>query len=64
MGKVFVEFSKVSDISMEKLMRLITESGGTVKPEPTKPNVLILMTGKIGLKEKSIFIREKLESLM
>ena len=64
MGKVFVEFSKVSDISMEKLMRLITESGGTVKPEPTKTNVLILMTGKIGLKEKSIFIREKLESLM
>ena len=64
MGKVFVEFSKVSDISMEKLMRLITESRGTVQPDPNKPNMLVLLTGKIGLKEKSIFIREKLETLM
>ena len=64
MGKVFVEFSKVSDISMEKLMRLITESGGTVQPDPAKSNMLILKTGKIGLKEKSIFIREKLETLV
>jgi transcription-repair coupling factor (superfamily II helicase) len=64
MGKVFVEFSKVSDISMEKLMRLITESRGTVQPDPNKPNMLVLLTGKIGLKEKSIFIREKLEMLI
>ena len=53
-----------TDISLEKVLRLMKESGGTVKPDPAKPNVLILMTGKIGLKEKSIFIREKLESLM
>lgn len=64
MGKVQVEFSKVSDISLEKVLRLMKESGGTVKPDPTKPNMLILMTGQIGLKEKSIFIREKLESLI
>lgn len=64
MGKVQVEFSKVSDISVEKVLRLIKESGGTVKLDASKPNMLILMTGKIGLKEKSIFIREKLESLI
>ena len=45
-------------------MRLITESGGTVQPDPVKSNMLILKTGKIGLKEKSIFIREKLETLV
>jgi len=64
MGNVYVEFSKVSDISMEKLMRLITESGGNIRPDANRPNILVLTIGKIGLKEKSIFIREKLESLV
>ena len=56
----------IADISEEmgsETERLIKESGGAVKLDPMKPNVLILMTGKIGLKEKSIFIREKLEEL-
>ena len=63
MGKVQIEFAQVSKISVDKVLRLIKESGGAVKLDPMKPNVLILMTGKIGLKEKSIFIREKLEAL-
>ena len=40
------------------------QSGGRVKLDPHKPNFLILQTGKIGLKEKSQFIREKLEFLL
>ncbi|MBO5137302.1 MAG: transcription-repair coupling factor [Spirochaetaceae bacterium] len=63
-GKVTVEFSKVADISVDKVLRLIKESGSSVKLDPTKPNILILESGKIGLKEKSLFIREKLESLL
>ena len=63
MGKVQIEFAQVSKISVDKVLRLIKESGGAVKLDPMKPNVLMLMTGKIGLKEKSIFIREKLEAL-
>ena len=62
-GKVQVEFAQVSKISVDKVLRLIKESGGAIKLDPLKPNMLIMMTGKIGLKEKSIFIREKLETL-
>ena len=62
-GKVQIEFAQVSKINVDKVLRLIKESGGAVKLDPMKPNVLIMMTGKIGLKEKSIFIREKLETL-
>jgi transcription-repair coupling factor (superfamily II helicase) len=62
-GIVQIEFCKVSNISVDKVLRLIRESPGRVKLDPAKPNMLLLSTGKIGLKEKSEFIREKLESL-
>ncbi len=63
-GKVNIEFAQVSGISVEKVLRLIKESGGRVKLDAARPNVLLLETGKIGLKEKSEFIREKLETLL
>jgi len=63
MGVVKVEFLKVSKVKVEKLLRIISESSGKVKIDPKKPNVLILITGSIGLKEKSEFIREKLSAL-
>ena len=63
-GKVTIEFAKVSTISVDKVLRLIRESGGSVKLDVNRPNVLILETGKIGLKEKSEFIREKLDALL
>ncbi len=63
-GIVRIEFGKVSIISIDKLMRLIKESGGRAKPEAAHPNILLLSTGKIGLKEKSQFIREQLEKLL
>ncbi len=63
-GEVSVDFAKVSNISVEKVLRLIKENAGRVKLDPHKPNMLILQTGKIGLKEKSEFIREKLEQLL
>lgn len=63
-SSVRVEFARVSKISVDKLLRMIKESGGRVSLDPKAPNVLILKTGKIGLKEKSEFIREKLGVLM
>lgn len=63
-AEVRVEFARVSKISVDKLLRMIKESGGRVNLDPKAPNVLILKTGKIGLKEKSEFIREKLGGLM
>ena len=53
----------MSDISVDKVLRLIKESNGRVRLDPTKANMLMLSTGKIGLKEKSEFIREQLEKL-
>ncbi|MDR2740212.1 MAG: transcription-repair coupling factor [Treponema sp.] len=62
-GSVRVEFGKVSKVKIDRLLRLMKESSGRVKLDPRAPNVMILQTGSIGLKEKSEFIREKLAVL-
>ncbi|MDR0376244.1 MAG: transcription-repair coupling factor [Spirochaetaceae bacterium] len=62
-GLVKVEFGKVSRVKVDRLIRLMKESGGKVNLDPKAPNVLLLRTGGIGLKEKSEFIREKLAAL-
>ncbi|MDR1909712.1 MAG: transcription-repair coupling factor [Spirochaetaceae bacterium] len=62
-GLVRVEFGKVARVSIDRLLRLMKESSGRVLLDPKAPNVLILKTGNIGLKEKSEFIREKLAAL-
>ncbi|MBR5964911.1 MAG: transcription-repair coupling factor [Treponema sp.] len=63
-GFARVEFSKVSDINVEKLMNLIKANPGSIKLDPSQPNVVLLQTGKIGLKEKGAFLSEMLESLV
>jgi transcription-repair coupling factor (superfamily II helicase) len=63
-GSVTAEFSKVAKVSVERLLRLIRESGGRIKLDPHRPNVLLIRTGSIGLREKSEFIRERLASLL
>lgn len=63
-GTVTVEFSKVSIISVDKVLRLISESGGNVRLDPHRPQVLVMDTGVVGLKEKSEFIRERLSMLL
>ena len=62
-GIVEVEFAKVSEINVDKVLRLMKESSNLVSLNAAKPNLLILKTGKIGLKEKSEFICEKLSFL-
>ena len=63
-GVVSVEFAKLSLISTDRVMRLITESAGRVFLNSKKPNCLFLKTGKIGLKEKSEFIKDQLSRLL
>ncbi len=63
-GIVTVEFLKVSKISTDKILRLLTESGGRVFLNSKQPNCLFLKTGKIELKEKSEFIKEQLTRLV
>ena len=59
-----ITFSKVSVVNVERLLRIIRENPGRIKLDPKRPNVLILQTGSIGLKEKSQYIREKLGALL
>ncbi len=59
-----IEFSRLADVSIDKIMRLIEESGGNIKVDPKRPHVLVMNTGKIGLKEKSEFIRSKLSAIV
>ena len=63
-GVVRIEFSKVANINVERLLRMIKESSGKVKLDPKMPNVLLFSTNNIGLKEKSEFLREKLSALV
>lgn len=62
-GEVRIEFNQVSKLSIDKILKLIKENPGTVRLNPQLPNVLFIKLGKIGLKEKSEFIREKLSQL-
>lgn len=63
-GKATIEFAKVSDISIDKVLKLIRTSAGSVSLDSKRPNILLLNTGNITLKEKSEFIREKLQQLL
>lgn len=69
MGRVQVEFSQVAKINIDKVLRLIKTSSGRVTLDPTHPNMLFIKTkgasesGAISLKEKSDFIKDKLEQL-
>ncbi len=63
-GKVRVEFSRVAGVSVERVLSLITESGGHVRLDPNHPQVLLMSTSATSLKDKSLFILEKLQRLL
>ena len=63
-GEVKVEFGNTAKISIDNFMKLLKDNPGTIRLNPTMPNVLFIKLGKIGLKEKSEFIREKLDKLL
>ncbi|MBN2656598.1 MAG: transcription-repair coupling factor [Spirochaetales bacterium] len=63
-GVVAVEFGKIARLSIDKVMRLTNKSGGLIKFNPHSQAGILIETGKIGLKEKSEFLREKLSALL
>jgi transcription-repair coupling factor (superfamily II helicase) len=63
-GVLEVEFSKVADLSVDRVLSMIEAGGGRVRLNPKKPNALIMDTGNVGLKEKSEFIRGRLAGLV
>jgi transcription-repair coupling factor (superfamily II helicase) len=63
-GRLHVEFGKVAAISVDRVLALIRNSGGAVRLDPEQPNILIVETGRVGLQEKSEFIRGRLAQLL
>jgi transcription-repair coupling factor (superfamily II helicase) len=63
-GVVRAEFSKVADIPVDRLLELIRESSGQITIDQKKPNVLKLKTEAVSLKDKSLFMLEKLQRLL
>lgn len=63
-GKAEIEFTKVANLSIEKVLNLIKSEKGLVRLNPEKPNTIILDTKNIGLKEKSEYIKERLERIV
>lgn len=63
-GLLQVEFGKVAAISVDRVLALIKNSGGSVRLDPERPNILIMETGRVGLQEKSEFIRGRLVQLL
>jgi transcription-repair coupling factor (superfamily II helicase) len=62
-GSLAIEFSRLSKISVDKVVRMVKEGRGRVTLDSKKPNVLIMRTGAIGLREKSEFLKERLSML-
>ena len=63
-GVVRVEFARMQQVSVDKVMRLLAESNGSARIDPAQPNCLLIDTGGIGLREKSEFLSEKLGALV
>jgi transcription-repair coupling factor (superfamily II helicase) len=63
-GQVTAEFSRLARVSVDRVLTLIKESGGSVALDPKQPNCLIIRTGQIGLQEKSEFISDRLSRLL
>ena len=63
-GTLRVEFSKLSKVSVDRVVRMVREGAGTVSIDPRMPNFLLLKTGAIGLREKSEFLKDRLAVLV
>jgi transcription-repair coupling factor (superfamily II helicase) len=63
-GVLRVEFSRLARVSVDRVLRLMAESGGSVSLDPASPQCLLIRTGSIGLKDKSEFIGERLSRLL
>ncbi|MCQ2591640.1 MAG: transcription-repair coupling factor [Treponema sp.] len=63
-GEVKVTFSPNATININQIMKLIKDNPGTIRINPAGEYAIYIKLGKIGLKEKSEFIREKLSQLL
>jgi transcription-repair coupling factor (superfamily II helicase) len=64
LGEVKITFDSVSNIQIDRILKLIKDNPGTIRINPAGEQAIYIKLGKIGLKEKSEFIREKLSQLL
>ena len=62
-GQAEIYFSRIADLNFDRVMELIRTSGGSVKPDPHNPQVLLVDTHMIKLHEKSEYLRDRLSSI-
>jgi transcription-repair coupling factor (superfamily II helicase) len=63
-GDIRIEFARIADLAIDRVMRLIRDSGGKIRPDPKHPNVLIIAAEDVGLAQKSEYLRERLVALL
>jgi transcription-repair coupling factor (superfamily II helicase) len=63
-GTLRIEFSRLSKVSVDRVVRMVREGAGKVSLDPKMPNFLLLKTGAIGLREKSEFLKDRLSLLL
>jgi len=63
-GVVQLEFSRVSDINPDKVVKLVSLSAGKVRLDPRRMTYLEMETSAVSLKDKALFILEELRRLI
>ncbi len=63
-GLIYIDFAKVALVSVDKLMRLITQEGEGVRLDPVHPERIIVRSSHVDLIAKSEFLKEKLNRLL
>ena len=63
-GVVQLEFSRISDINPDKVVRLVSLSAGKVRLDPRRMSYLEMETSAVSLKDKALFILDQLRRLI
>ena len=63
-GVVSLEFGKVANLNVQKVMSLIKLSGKTIWIDTRRMNVMFMKTDAVSLKDKALFLMEKLQRLL
>jgi transcription-repair coupling factor (superfamily II helicase) len=63
-GVVSIEFGKVADLNVNKVMNLIALSNKRVWLDMRKMNIMYMKTDAVSLKDKALFLMEKLQRLL
>ncbi|MFA6844570.1 MAG: transcription-repair coupling factor [Sphaerochaetaceae bacterium] len=63
-GTVSLEFEKVACLNVSKVMALISQGGKKVWIDPRRMNFMFMKTDAVSLKDKALFLMEKLQRLL